>query len=205
MCIGGREHPGLHLRCISETAPGGHHHISHYYYSPTRSLCFPYLTALCPVFTLQVLIRHSQRRHTGPTPISALSKRQRNHVAVCRLVVDGAHVDPWSPLAVGPRLIKVFLALKNNTRRRRGTRPSVVARHCSTAYRPPTQWHHPPPSRFSPYRSVSEFAAPVLWFLWAGAKNRGPATIQQIKLRDPGEFIRAMWGQTEMPSDSERP
>lgn len=39
-------------------------------------------------------------------------------------------------------------------------------------------------SRFSPYRPVFEFAAPVLWFLWAGAKNLGSATIQQIKLRD---------------------
>lgn len=40
--------------------------------------------------------------------------------------------------------------------------------------------------------------------LWTGAKNQGSATIQQIKLGDQGAVIHGVWGQTAMPSDSEK-
>lgn len=170
-----------------------------------QHVVFP-LTTLCSVFAPQVLIRHSQAlSHWTDPDFCSVEMSERNRVVVCRFIVDGAHVDP-----AGWRQIKVLLALKTTRwrgerRRRRGTRSTVTAHHCTTVSRRRFGGIPLAASAFSPYRSVFEFAALVFVILWAGAKNQGSATIQQIKLRDPGAFIRAMWGQTEMPSDSERP
>lgn len=124
-----------------------------------------------------------------------------------RFIVDGAHVI-FCALVVGSRQIKASTGTENN-RGGRGVKDTHIWRqsligHCTTV----SQYgfsHVPALCIILPSLSLRFLhCSSSFRILWTGAKNQGSATIQQIKLGDQGAVIRGVWGQTAMPSDSEK-